>query len=270
MRVAERKFVHVATQILPADAVVRPVQRAFHLAPEYRPGCRVQLETAERTGVAAAACDLVEGIGLAALTFSTIRTAIPEYKFETGIVTWKVALKLFEVISHFLTFAFFRRAMTPSCATANGSVLACSHSHSVRAGTSNSVAASACVSPRRLRSDLMRLANCIGTSDSPPRALGLAIGERRQLRGLRIRHNAQLQLNRHARNDSGIEQLGEPVLGRHIAAMFFLNDGVASGYFNDSVCFIHVFRFSDPANEVNNYFAESANSYNTLIINENP
>lgn len=49
--------------------------------------------------------------------------------------------------------AFLRRAMTPSAVTASGSS-PCSHFQTARGDTSNSVAASACVSPRRSHSAL--------------------------------------------------------------------------------------------------------------------
>lgn len=65
---------------------------------------------------------------------------------------------MFEAVFHFFTFARFRRAMTPSAVTASGSS-PCNHFQTARGDTSNSVAASACVSPRRPSSDFSCSAN---------------------------------------------------------------------------------------------------------------
>lgn len=55
---------------------------------------------------------------------------------------------------YFLAFALLSLAIAPSWATASGSVLPCSHSQCVRGGIPSTAATSACVSPRRARSDL--------------------------------------------------------------------------------------------------------------------
>lgn len=63
--------------------------------------------------------------------------------------------EMLETVFHFFTFAFLRRANAPSWVNAKGSSPR-SHCQRARGETSNSAAASACVSPRRWRSDLSR------------------------------------------------------------------------------------------------------------------
>src|ERR1700761_7548766 len=60
----------------------------------------------------------------------------------------KLAVEVFEAVAHFLDLAFFRRAITPSAVTVNGS-WPCSHFHTARGETSKIYAPSACVTLSR-------------------------------------------------------------------------------------------------------------------------
>lgn len=120
---------------------------------------RVELRSAKCTGIATAFGDSVE-----TAFANVVRKTGAEDVMQTGRVVKELRVKVFEVVSHFFTFARLRRAMTPSCATASGSVLPCSHSQRVRAGTSSSAAASACVIPSRARSDLIKAGKVISVA----------------------------------------------------------------------------------------------------------
>src|SRR5690242_12721132 len=79
---------------------------------------------------------------------------IPEDIFKTRRIVGKVGVELLEIVFHFFTFARFRRAKIPSRVTASSGSSPCSHFQTARGETSNSAATSACVRPRRSRSNL--------------------------------------------------------------------------------------------------------------------
>jgi hypothetical protein len=178
-----------------------------------------------------------------------------EDKFKTGCVVRKLRVELFEGIFHFFVLAFLKRAMTPSCATANGSVLPCSHSQSVRAGTSSSVAASACVKPRRVRSDLIKVWNVMllgfGKCARPP-IVALLASDQPPINILFFLIRNFLRFVLRLASGTGDKDISAPICLNHIFYAFIF----------------HILIIADSANEVNNYLAESANCYNPLITND--
>lgn len=169
--VAKSKFVDVALQVFPADAVVRPVNRPFQLSPESFDGVRVDAANdAPTLSPRLHAWILQRGRSRRTKTSSSFRScgkscqrsgkanvvcvSGAEYEVQTCRVIRELPVKILVVVAHFLAFDFRSRANAPSCVISTGSVLACSHSQYVRSGIDSRAAASDCVSLRRSRSDL--------------------------------------------------------------------------------------------------------------------
>jgi hypothetical protein len=164
----------------------------------------------------------------------------------------------------------FRRAMTPSCATASGSVLPCSQSQRVRAGTSNSAAASACVRPSRARSDVIKSAKVmLSCGDHAPSG-------REMLPRLQPQKVCDKICRVAARALVGL-------LHGFVSTFFtpgvaltvhFRRGGGLSVFFCrlPTICccvIFHASKFRRLCEQVNIYFAESANCSKPLITNEN-
>lgn len=172
--------------------------------------------------------------------------------------------------------ARFSRAITPSWATGSGSVLACSHSHNVRAGTSNNVAASACVRLRRARSAFIK----------SEKVMELSAGCEKRSAARKVACNGmavimeQINLHFERRSKAGFDGFHDFIvitfIGRAVNFPLALDGDkrrefvcffdVLNRYF---VCFIHVIRVADSASQSTTIFADSAIICKPLITNEN-